>query len=542
MPGTTLSRSNLRHALFRDDTAQQMKRVSTPTATLALHGPAVSRRIEQLAQAALPPHTLMRRAGLAVARLALALAPHARTVWIAAGPGNNGGDGFEAAITLLQAGKDVYVTLAGDPARMPAGASDALARAKAAGVAIGSSDAPALGAQDLAIDALLGLGVSRAPGERLAELIAKLDALPCRVLAVDLPSGLNGLTGQALGDACVHAANTLSLLTLKPGLFTGRGRDLAGEVWFDDLGVDASATPPDAWLTGANEARAAKTRRCHAQHKGSFGDVTVVGGAPGMTGAALLAARAAHAAGSGRVFVSLLEPGRAGQDMALDPTRPELMFRSEWWHSAPEVIGATTVVCGCGGGDAVRSVLPRLLSLAPRLVLDADALNAIAADTALQTQLRARAARGYATVLTPHPLEAARLLGVPTAEVQADRLRAAQSLADRFGCAALLKGSGSVIAAPGRAPHINPTGNAALATAGTGDVLAGWIGGLWAQESSTESAFTIAAASTHMHGAAADEACVTPLRAAELVEWMWKLSMVRLSGSRASPASSCWQV
>ncbi len=506
-----------------------MQQVSRPSASLPLHGPEASRRIEQLAQAGLPPHTLMRRAGLAVARLALALAPHARIVWIAAGPGNNGGDGLEAAITLLRAGKDVRVTLVGDPSRLPADASDALARAQAAGVFIGSTGAPALAPQDLAIDALLGLGASRAPQGKLAELIAALDALPCPMLAVDLPSGLNGLTGQPLGEACARAAHTLSLLSLKPGLFTGHGRDLAGEVWFDDLGVDGSATPPDAWLTGAVEAGAVRVRRSHAQHKGSFGDLAVVGGAPGMTGAALLAARAAHAAGAGRVFVSLLEPERAGQDMALDPARPELMFRRAWWHGAPELIAATTVVCGCGGGDAVRGVLPRLLSLAPRLVLDADGLNAVAADPALQKQLAARAARGHGTVLTPHPLEAARLLGIPTAEVQADRLHTARALAEQFGCVVLLKGSGSVVAAPGRVAHINPTGNAALATPGTGDVLAGWIGGLWAQDGSAERALAVTASAAHAQGAAADEAGVVPLRAADLVESMSNQPAPRLN-------------
>jgi ADP-dependent NAD(P)H-hydrate dehydratase / NAD(P)H-hydrate epimerase len=492
-----------------------MQNVYRPRATLTLHGPEASRRVEQIAQAALPPHTLMRRAGLAVARLALALAPHARTVWIAAGPGNNGGDGFEAAITLRQAGKNVYLTLAGDPARLPADASDALSRARDAGISIADNGVPALGPQDLAIDALLGLGASRAPEGPLADLIAQLNALPCPVLAVDLPSGLNGLTGQPLGDACVRATHTLSLLTLKPGLYTGHGRDLAGDVWFDDLGSDSRATPPDAWLTGADEARTAHVRRNHAQHKGSFGDVAVIGGAPGMTGAALLAARAAHAAGAGRVFVSLLE---AEGGPTLDPGRPELMFRNAWWHSAPQVIAASTVVCGCGGGAAVHSVLPRLLSLSPRLVLDADALNAIAADPGLQTQLQARAARGHATVLTPHPLEAARLLELPTAKVQADRLHSAQSLAERFGCSVLLKGSGSVIAGPGRVPYINPTGNASLATAGTGDVLAGWLGGLWAQDGGAEASFAIAASAAHAHGAAADAAEVAPLRAADLVE------------------------
>jgi len=502
-----------------------MHPVSRPHATLPLHGPEASRRIEQIAQAALPPHALMRRAGLGVARLSLALAPYARTVWIAAGPGNNGGDGFEAAITLLRAGKAVHLSLCGDAARLPADASDALGRVQAAGGRVALAPPPALAAQDLAIDALLGLGASRAPEGLIADAIARLNGLPCPVLAVDLPSGLNTLTGQRLGEACVRATHTLSLLTLKPGLFTGQGRDLAGEVWFDDLGVDGGSAPPDAWLTGAEEAHAARPTRHHAQHKGSFGDVAVIGGASGMTGAALLAARAAHAAGAGRVFVSLLEPEQPGQDMALDPARPELMFRRAWWEGAPGVIAAATVVCGCGGADAVRHVLPRLLSLAPRLVLDADALNAIAADPGLQAQLGVRAARGHASVLTPHPLEAARLLRVATGELQADRVRSAKALADRFGCVVLLKGSGSVIAAPGRAPHVNPTGNAALASAGTGDVLAGWIGGLWAQDGAAASAFAMAAAAAHAHGAAADAAGVMPLRAADLVEQLLRASL-----------------
>ncbi len=138
-------------------------------------------------------------------------------------------------------------------------------------------------------------------------------------------------------------------------------------------------------------------------------------------------------------------------------------------------------MCGCGGGDAVRAVLPKVLSAAPRLVLDADALNAIAADTQLQTQLAARHHRGYATVLTPHPLEAARLAGTSTQEVQADRLAAARQLAQRFQCVVVLKGSGTVIAAPGQASAINSSGNALLATAGTGDVLAGMLGARMAE-------------------------------------------------------------
>jgi hydroxyethylthiazole kinase-like uncharacterized protein yjeF len=159
------------------------------------------------------------------------------------------------------------------------------------------------------------------------------------------------------------------------------------------------------------------------------------------------------------------------------------------------------VVCGCGGGEAVRAVLPRVLAQAPRLVLDADALNAVADTPSLAQPLAERAQRGHTTVLTPHPLEAARLLGSSREAVQADRLAAAQALADRWGCVVLLKGSGSVIAAPGAAPRINPTGNARLATAGTGDVLAGLVG---ARLAAGQAAAQAAADAAFVHGQAAD--------------------------------------
>jgi hydroxyethylthiazole kinase-like uncharacterized protein yjeF len=252
--------------------------------------------------------------------------------------------------------------------------------------------------------------------------------------------------------------------------------------------------------------------------------VAVIGGAPGMVGAAWLAARAALAAGAGRVFCSLLDPDAA----PFDPYRPELMGRRAWWRSDPAVLAATTVLCGCGGAEAVKAVLPPLLAQVRWLVLDADALNAIAAETSLQKSLQARAARGWATVLTPHPLEAARLLACDAQTVQADRLRAAARLVERYGATVLLKGSGSVIATPGQLPRINATGNAALATAGTGDVLAGWTAGLWSQahrgDPTTGGEMTgdIAAAAAGQHGQAADRWLATghagPLRAADLVE------------------------
>jgi hydroxyethylthiazole kinase-like uncharacterized protein yjeF len=494
-----------------------MRPVLPITDELALFDAAQTRAIEQRATASLPPHTLMRRAGDSVARLALALAPHAQRFWIAAGPGNNGGDGLEAAAHLHAWGKDVEVSLLGDPAALPSDAADALGRARAAGVSIGAAPKPAE-APAFAIDALLGVGASRAPVGALAEGIRALNALRCPVLAVDLPSGLDAGTGQALGADAVIASHTLALLTLKPGLFTGAGRDHAGATWLEDLGVDSSADVPSAWLSG----KGGVAPRRHAQHKGSFGDVAVVGGAPGMVGAALLAAHAAHAAGAGRVYVDLLD--RSPIALEVDPTRPELMFRRDWVRGAVDAITRTTVVCGCGGGDAVRPPLPRLLSLTYRLVLDADALNATAADTALATLLQARAARGLATVLTPHPLEAARLLACTTTEVQADRLRAAQRLAERFASVVVLKGSGSVIAAPGETPRINATGNAALASAGTGDVLAGWLAGRWAQcaaGNEAATAFSAARQAVSEHGAAAEPQPSDALRASDLIERLY---------------------
>ncbi|MFT4242809.1 MAG: NAD(P)H-hydrate epimerase, partial [Acidovorax sp.] len=273
---------------------------------------ATTRRIERAAQAALPPHTLMQRAGLAVARLAQAIAPHARMVWIACGPGNNGGDGLEAAIHLRRAGRDVAVTWLGQPERSPADALASWRRAQAAGVRWSDGPPANLTASDLCIDALLGIGATpRPPDDRLRACLHALRRSPAPVLAVDLPSGLNADTGQyaegfAPDTESASPRHTLALLTLKPGLFTATGRDAAGTVWLDGLGVDTADAPPTAWLSGPAPA----TPRAHASHKGSYGDVAVVGGeglaerGMGMGGAALLAASAALHGGAGRVQVA----------------------------------------------------------------------------------------------------------------------------------------------------------------------------------------------------------------------------------------------
>lgn len=459
-----------------------MQRV-TPDRPWPLHDAAAIRRIEQAAAATLPPHTLMQRAGLATARLAFAIAPHARTVWIACGPGNNGGDGFEAALHLRHGGKAPVVTWIGDESRMPPDAAASLARARAAGVAFAPEPPPSW---DLAIDALLGIGGSRAPEGALLAQVGRMNEGGRPVLAIDVPSGLDADTGRATD--VVRASHTLGLVALKPGLFTGLGRDACGELWFDDLQV-AADEPAAAVLNPPPPA----VVRPHASHKGSHGDVAVIGGAPGMAGAALLAARAALHQGAGRVFLGFLDPAAP----AFDLQQPDLMVRR--WDTLD--LHGMAVACGCGGGEAVREALPQVLRAAHALVLDADGLNAIAADPQLAALLQARGRRGAPTVLTPHPLEAARLLETGTREVQADRPAAARRLARQFGAVVVLKGSGTVIASDDGALRINPTGNARLAIAGTGDVLAGMIA---ARLGGGETAFDAACGAVYLHGLAAD--------------------------------------
>lgn len=452
-----------------------------------LHDVSTTRHIEAAAAQQLPEHTLMQRAGLSVARLLRALWPHAHSVWVACGPGNNGGDGLEAALHLHRTGMNVVVTWAGGPDTAPPDCLKSWQHFKAAGLRL-SEQAPEH--VDVCVDALLGIGASRALSGQMASWAAHMNRMGAPVLAVDIPSGLQADTGALLepGAVAVKADVCLSLLTLKPGLFTAYGRDLAGQVWWDDLGVmpelmpqarRLGAPPSPAWL--------------HNSHKGSHGDVAVVGGAQGMRGAALLAALAAMHGGAGRVFLSLLD----------DSTHlpwPELMQRD----LSQLDLESLCVVVGCGAGDQLTAHLPSLLAQSQKLVLDADALNSIAKSPDLQQALQQR--RAQSTVLTPHPLEAARLLGISAAEVQADRLGYAQRLAQQARCTVVLKGSGTVIASPKQGLMINPTGNALLARGGTGDVLAGLVGACWASRSSQQHADVAAVTeAVYLHGRMADD-------------------------------------
>lgn len=460
---------------------------------------AAIRAIERAA-AGLP---LMQRAGEAAATLAASLCASSGSVLVLAGPGDNGGDAFVTARRLRERFFDLTLVFTGEMARLPGDAAAACRDFVAAGGEM-ATQIPAGKRWSLIVDGLFGIGLSRAIAGDAAALVAAANALAarngCPLLALDCPSGLDAASGSVTGPA-IRATHTLTFIAAKPGLFTGDGPDHCGSVSVATLGLEAeiaaAASEADSKcgrILARSEFAARLRPRRRNTHKGSFGNAGILGGAPGMLGAALLAGRAAQKLGAGRVFVGLLDDNAPG----VDPAQPELMLRPP----ASVLAGALdALLCGPGLGDsaAARSLLAQALALPAPLVLDADALNAVAADSELQAAL---AARSTPSLLTPHPAEAARLLGSTVAAVQADRVGAAQELARRHRAGVVLKGCGSVIAFADGRWFINTSGNPGMASAGMGDVLAGIVVALLAQGWPADAALL---AGVHLHGAAADE-------------------------------------
>jgi hydroxyethylthiazole kinase-like uncharacterized protein yjeF len=423
------------------------------------------RRIEQAAGDLSP--SLMERAGSAAADFSMELVSEkSKDILVLAGPGNNGGDARIAAARLQE--KFFRVTLASSPRELPAD--------KAWG---------------LVIDGLFGIGLARSITGEYAQLVEYAKRQRCPVLALDVPSGIQSDTGQVLGCA-VRATHTLTFIGLKPGLLTLDGPDHCGEVRVAPLGLDSSSFKPNAWVAGPAPFKDALKPRPRNFHKGMAGSLGILGGARGMTGAALLAGRAALKLGAGRVYVGFLQEGPA-----VDLVAPELMLRH-----ADDVLGmdldAVVAGPGLGSTEHAATLVGAVLASDMPCVLDADALNLMAGDENLRG---ACARREAATLLTPHPAEAGRLLGLTTAGVQADRLAAARALAQRYNAYVVLKGNGSVLVARDGHLFINRSGNPGMASAGMGDVLSGILGALLAQRYSGESALVLG---VHLHGAAAD--------------------------------------
>jgi hydroxyethylthiazole kinase-like uncharacterized protein yjeF len=421
-------------------------------------------------------------------------------VLLLAGPGNNGGDALEAAACLAEAGlKPHLVRYAGAQPPSP-DCLQALAHAQRSGVDFYEpAQLPALSAIDwaLVIDGLFGIGLARPLSGEVCAAVEYVNQLRCPILALDVPSGLNADTGQVIGagsrqSLAIRATHTLTYIGDKPGLHTGDGRDCAGAVTVARLDI-APALFPTTQTRLNQPALFADWLQPRAQnsHKGSYGDLIVIGGAHGMSGAPVLSARAALHCGAGRVLVGFLEPASP-----YDAAHPELMCRRAQDLDFSEA--ALAIGPGLGSSRSAHDVLARALRSTMPLAIDADALNLLAAEPGLRHKLQHR--RG-AALLTPHPLEAARLLGTTAAAVQSDRLAAARTLAQQLNATVVLKGSGSIIATPDGSATINPTGNPALATAGTGDVLTGVCGALLAQGWPAAQA---AWAAVWLHGAAAD--------------------------------------
>lgn len=465
-------------------------------ASFDLHGTAAARRIDAQATALLggDAYTLMQRAGQAAWQALAQRWPQAQRILVLCGTGNNGGDGYVLARLAHRAGRRVRVLhLPGRGPQSPQ-AQRACTDYIGAGGRIEVFDA-ALEHADVVVDAVLGIGLNRAPDAELAALLGAAATLDAPVLALDVPSGVDAERGTVPG-AALRATLTLQFIVAHAGLHTGAALDYVGSTELADLDVpaaafDGCAAQARAWTAGELAARLAPRRR--DSHKGDSGHVLCIGGNLGGGGAAMLCAESALRSGAGLVSVAT----RRAHVAPLLARSPEAMAHAieDGAELVPLLRKAGVVALGPGlGQDEWAQGLWRLaLAAGTPLVLDADALNLLAqAPRALED-----------AVLTPHPGEAARLLGVSTQDIQHDRFAAAAALAERYRATVVLKGAGSVVAAPAQTPRLIAAGNPGMAVGGMGDLLTGVIAALRAQGLS---AFDAASVGALLHAAAGDVA------------------------------------
>ncbi len=449
---------------------------------------------------------LMARAGLAAWRLLLARWPQAQRIGIVCGPGNNGGDGYVLAELARSSGRQVQVLMIGGEVREGPARRAAASYVQGGGRVAVFNEQQALPEVDVWVDALFGIGLHRALADSAADLVVALNAQSTPVLALDIPSGVDADSGDipsAIGHAydthnplAVQATVTLSFIAGKPGLFTGLGRAAAGEVVIDTLDIEAdvfAVIEPAARRVRSNRLSRWLKPRPHNAHKGDFGHVLCVGGEHGFGGAIMLCAEAAARCGAGLVSVAT----RAEHVSVLLARCPEVMARAVVdLGDLDALIERANVIAigpGLGRSDWSQTMLHAAYACGLPLVIDADALNLLA----LQPRILKDA------VITPHPGEAARLLGISVRDVERDRVASAQRLAERFDAVVVRKGAGTVIAAPDHIPVIIDAGNPGMASGGMGDVLTGAIAALRAQQLS---AFDAAVCGALLHATAGDAA------------------------------------
>jgi NAD(P)H-hydrate epimerase len=438
---------------------------------------------------------LMQRAAAAAWRVARARWPGMRSIAVLCGSGNNGGDGYLFACLAREAGVRTDVVALAPPA------SDDARRACAQWRDGGGtmSDAGAgLADADIYVDALFGTGLSRAIDGAARALIEQLNTTCRPVLALDLPSGIDADTGAVLGVA-VRATASVTFVAHKRGLFTGAAPDYRGELVLDTLGLPDALyenSAADAHLLDMRHMAYWLPRRARAAHKGDFGHVLAIGGDVGMGGAIRLCGEAALRVGAGLVSVAT----RAESVIGLNAARPELMAHAVTDASALAGLltraNAIALGPGLGQGDWGRTLWLTALAAQVPAVIDADALNLLAAQSGSLPP---------GSVLTPHPGEAARLLGVDTAAIARDRFATARALAQRYRAVVVLKGAGSLIVDPQGVLAVCPWGNPGMASGGMGDVLTGVVAGLMAQGLNAWRAARLGVA---LHAQAGDAAAV----------------------------------
>jgi NAD(P)H-hydrate epimerase len=441
----------------------------------------------------IPGYELMTRAGHALADAVRDLWPRARSIVVLAGPGKNGGDGYVCARVAHARGVGARVLALAPPDGLAGDARRAYEEYRAAGGITRAFDRTAIDG-DVIVDAIFGIGIARPVGGGYAEAIVAANVAGRPILAVDLPSGLDADSGHPHGLA-VRAAATVSFIGRKLGCHVGAGPDYAGVRRYADLGVPSAAfagVDAAADLIGPHTLRAALPVRERTAHKGRHGHVLVIGGSPGMSGAARLAGVAALRSGAGLVTVAA-HPASA----TAIASQPELMTAAtdtaRGVASLAERVSIIAIGPGLGRGPWATEMLDAALSADRPLVVDADALNLLAE----------RAHRRDDWVLTPHPGEAALLLGTDASRVQADRLGAARELQGRYGGTVVLKGAGSIVQSESSRPALCDRGNPGMAVAGMGDVLTGVTAGIAAQCRNLPLA---AAAAVYAHADAGDRA------------------------------------
>jgi ADP-dependent NAD(P)H-hydrate dehydratase / NAD(P)H-hydrate epimerase len=418
--------------------------------------------------------TLMTRAGEAALLALRKHWPDVRRIAIVCGTGNNGGDGYVLGERARAAGLEAVVLPLVDPASLQGDARIAADRYRAAGGRLQPFAPNALAGAELLVDALLGTGLREPPRAHFAAAIEAMNTAGLPILALDLPSGLDGDNGRAPGVA-VRATATVTFVGRKLGLYLADGPDLAGRIFFSDLGVElpvGAGSQPVLELLVRGELARTLPPRTRAAHKGEFGRVLIIGGGPGMAGAARLAGTAALRCGAGIVTVATTPENVA----PIVAGRPELIVQAarDARDLAPLLSMASVVAIGPGLGTGAwsRTMLDAALEGAKPLVLDADALNLLAEAGQRPPPL---------AVLTPHPGEAARLLHTSAAGVQSDRAAALGRLVGETGAVVVLKGAGTLVGAPGRVPALCADGNPGMAAPGMGDVLTGAIAAMLAQ-------------------------------------------------------------